>query len=621
MLVTAEQVLSYARCLYNRGDIVEWRAIGGGRVESGWVLAEELSKQVDMFSGHNQSGLNIYVGANPRSEAGKRSDANVKTFQTVFVDFDHMDNRDGESLDEQACSRIENAGLPAPTLRVFSGHGIHAYWRLLTALSPEQWVDTQERLIATLDTDRVIKNPERIMRLPGFRNVKDPTKPVDCFVLSADPKHVVDVSDLLDHCKSVTVQPAACRPKVLGRPPMLEAYGRAMLYAAKWQPCSEGERNSEAYRHACQLVNDFSLGEDDAWGIVSGWNQTNVPPLPESELRKAFDDAKKYAKRVPGSKLVETRSPQRRIPMPATSPIVDPASELGDLIESQIDGRYTNIAWPWPVLTDMGQCLTPQTRTVLVGGAGASKSLAVLQAVAMWVESGIKCAVLELERSRDFHLARVLAQRVGVADLTKPKWVRENAETARRYFADHREYLNLIGGAIHTVPRTFTVDHAAEWAEARIADGCRVIVLDPVTALTRGKDCWADDEQFVSRLEKAARGSGTSVVCVTHPKKGGSSLPDIDNLAGGAAWSRFPDAVIWLESHDMRVSTIRTVCGTDEQEYNRTVWLLKTRSGDGEHLRLAYRFQTGKAQRDTGALTLTELGVVMKTKKKGHGSE
>ena len=43
--------------------------------------------------------------------------------------------------------------------------------------------------------------------------------------------------------------------------------------------------------------------------------------------------------------------------------------------------------------------------------------------------------------------------------------------------------------------------------------------------------------------------------------------------------------------------------------------LLKTRSGEGEHLRLAYRFETGKHEQDIGALTLRELGILVKTKK------
>jgi hypothetical protein len=288
---------------------------------------------------------------------------------------------------------------------------------------------------------------------------------------------------------------------------------------------------------------------------------------------------------------------------------------LWGLLESQMSGKYVNLDWPWPMLTNFGQCLTPATRTILVGGTGASKSLAILQALRYWVENGIKCAVLELERGRDFHLSRALAQKVGIADLTKSKWVKENPVLTTKAWHDNKDFLDQMGKSIHTIDRTFTIVHAAEWVERQVAEGCRIIVVDPVTALSRGKESWIEDEAFISRIEKASRASGASLICVTHPKKGFTHSPDIDNIAGGAAWARFPDAVLWLESHEPKTSKIRTDLGSCEYTHNRTLWLLKTRSGEGEHVRLAYQFQTGKEEFDSGALILKEFGPIMKTKK------
>lgn len=608
--MSESEILRFARCLYSRGDIVEWRAIKGKRVESGYCRAEELHTLADALTAHNLNGLNIYVGINPRKAVGVKGDENVATFRALFVDFDGLD--ESKDYDAQAMGRIEAAGLPTPTMRVFSGHGVHAYWRLRAPIPPAEWVEAQERLIATLGTDRVIKNPERIMRLPGFENVKAET-PAPCFTIDEDRNRVHDIADVLEPCVA-RPQPASKPPAAPRQTGEMVAKARAMLFAAKWEACGEGERNSAAFRHAAQMLRDFNLSEDDAWGILTGWNGSNLPPLDEAELKSAFESAKKHAKGVAGSKLNEPLPSRQPTPLPATAAVADPASELGDLIEAQIDGRYVNLPWLGSWLTDLGQCLTPGTRTVLVGGTGASKSLAVLQALAQWLDLGVNVAVLELERGRDFHLARVLAQRAGIADLTKPAWVKQNPEKVRALFQEHREYLNRMGEAIHTVPRQFTIVQAAEWVEQRAAEGCKIIVLDPVTALMRGKESWADDEQFLARIEKAARTSGASLICVTHPKKGGTNMPDIDNLAGGAAWARFPDAVIWLESHDTKLSVVKTVCGTDEQMHNRTLHLLKTRSGEGEHLRLAYRFQTGKDDSDNGALTLRELGIVIKKK-------
>lgn len=629
----SDEILAFARCLYSKGDIVEWRAIKTPSVESGYCLAEELKDQEAILDKLNAAGMNIYVGANPRREKWLKGDASVDICRTIFVDFDGLD--DTKDYDMQALDRIRQAGLPMPTMRVFSGHGVHCYWRLLAKTTPIEWSEAQARMIATLGSDRTIKNPERIMRLPGFENVKQEQK-APCFILDADCKKVCDITDLLDHCVAeIPPVPDSPTPVMTQKYPLLETKARAMLYAAKWPGCVEGERNNTAYLHACQMVNDFKVPEDETLDILKQWNAYNTPPLPDAELLTSLKSAVKGAKNPPGCKLADrprksmfvapacsgaTTSEaggQVKSSVPETRSGEEPSTELWGLLESQMSGAYTNLSWPWEKLTEFGQCLTPATRTIIVGGTGGSKSLAILQALRLWVNDKIKCAVLELERGRDFHLARVLAQQAGIAELTKPKWVKANPDVATQLFQEHKDYLDKMGKAIHTVDRTFTIVQAAEWVEKQVAEGCRIIVLDPVTALTRGKESWLDDEMFISRIEKASRSSGASLICVTHPKKGGTSSPDVDNIAGGAAWARFPDAVIWLESHEPKVSKIRADCGTDEQTHNRTVWLLKTRSGEGEHVRLAYRFQTGKEESDTGALTLKELGIIVKGKKNG----
>lgn len=381
-MTTAEQIQQYVDCLYESGDMVEWRAIGGDRkrTEQGWVSANALPARAQTLARLNSQGLNIYVGANPRKAAGLTGDANVPLCRALFVDFDHLDVGDGLSHDELACERIEKAGLPAPTLRVFSGHGIHAYWRLMEPMQSAYWTAIQERMILALDTDRVIKNPERIMRLAGFVNIKDAGKPVDCFVIEVDATRRYELAVIEAHL-----------PQVLGpdpKPPTLtilrpdgyaERKARGVLYAAKCPGCSQGERNGTAFRHAAQMLRDFELSEADAWEIVASWNTRNDPPLDDGELRQAFNDAKKYGKGITGSKAASTKLPRQRAPLPDTTPPKDPASEAGSLIEAEIDGSFTNVEWPWPALTDLAQCLTPGARTLFVGGIGDQLRVFVLQ--------------------------------------------------------------------------------------------------------------------------------------------------------------------------------------------------------------------------------------------------
>ena len=137
----------------------------------------------------------------------------------------------------------------------FSGHGVQCYWRLSEPVTPDDWRALQVRLNALLGSDSTIQNPERIMRVPGFANVKDPDKPADCFIVQADPETVYPVDEIERTLPQLpTKEPPA--PLVKSAVPVgaKEAKARAVLYAAKWERCGEGERNQQAFRHAAQML-------------------------------------------------------------------------------------------------------------------------------------------------------------------------------------------------------------------------------------------------------------------------------------------------------------------------------------------------------------------------------
>ncbi len=181
-----EQVERYRDCIFEWGDIVEVRAVaGGGRVRKFWRTAQDLPGLVHELERLNRQGYNIYVGPNQRKGEGLSGNENVAVCRCLFGDFDKIEPGDGCGIWEFVEPRIEATGLPMPTLAVFSGHGAHAYWRLTEALKPAEWAGLQSRLIATLESDPACKNPERVMRLPGFLNVKK-VPHADCFIMFAE---------------------------------------------------------------------------------------------------------------------------------------------------------------------------------------------------------------------------------------------------------------------------------------------------------------------------------------------------------------------------------------------------------------------------------------------------
>ena len=597
-----DQLKLYAPCVYRPDDWVEVRCIRKKKVSKEWVQARDLLKPLARLDRQNRSGWNIYGGPNTRKDANLSGDENVLLCRCLFVDFDHIEAGDGMSPSDTVLAIIEDKGLPGPTLVVFSGHGVHCYWRLKEPLRPAEWRGIQERLNSHLGSDPTIKNPERIMRLRLMPNHKDL-----CFANRDIVYELGQIADALPAlAKSEPAKPASA-PRPDG---YAQRKARAVLYAAKWPGCGEGHRNATAYRHSAQLLRDFMLYDVDAWEILREWNAGNTPPLPEEELRSAFQDAKKYGNRPEGSKAEGTAPPARAKAVTVQQEkAARPSDELNGLLQAQMEGRYTNVAWPWPILTDVGQFLTPGTRTLIVGGIGGSKSLLVLQGLAQWRTAGVSVAILELERKREFHLARILAQRSGCAAVTKCSWVQEHPDETQALFTEHRDTIDTLGVSIHTVPQQWYSAEACDWLQQRGDAGDKIIVIDPITSLARGREPWRDDDTFMARADKIASEYDAALIFVTHAKKGASHMPDLDSLAGSTAWARFADGVLWLEAHDRKVSAVSTCVGRDQHEHNRTIHLLKTRSGEGMGFRIAYDFSVPEG------LILHELGTVVRKSK------
>jgi len=285
-----------------------------------------------------------------------------------------------------------------------------------------------------------------------------------------------------------------------------------------------------------------------------------------------------------------------------------PAAEVGELIEDTIAGRRRAIEWPWPMLSRLTRALLPGTLTVVCGDPGARKSLMLLQAAAYWHERGIKIALYELEEDRRFHLLRVLAQRARLADLTNDKWIRRNPDASRAAWREHCDFLDSFGRRLYVCPdEEVTIGGLGAWIDARAADGSEIICVDPITASTKGRESWTDDLRFVTGAKRAARRHGCRIVLITHPRKGRQKAIGLDELAGGAAYTRFSQTVLWLERLDSpRACTVQTPVGsTTFDAVDSNLRIAKARNGPGAGRHLACTF-------DGGTLLLHEHGVLVK---------
>lgn len=174
------QLREFVDAIFEPNDVVEVRALHDDKpTVQKWLAASDLPRLASGLGELNKAGFNIYVGANPRKAPGGSHNADVACARTFFVDFD------GLTL-EEVRRRIDEAALPTLSMIVNSGHGFHCYWLLDEPLIDlDLWSRYQQALINELGSDPCIKDAARIMRLPGFLNVKG--DPVVCDIIDCDP--------------------------------------------------------------------------------------------------------------------------------------------------------------------------------------------------------------------------------------------------------------------------------------------------------------------------------------------------------------------------------------------------------------------------------------------------
>lgn len=190
-----DESLRLLSCLFEPDDLIEFVSIPSGRFRE-WVHLDAIPDAIEALWKASATD-NAFFGANPRSTRGGEI-RHVAFARSLFVDFDRsISGAKGCSFDH-AMQRIGDANLPTPTAIVSTGSGVHAYWRLDGKFSDlDAWRRRQRALIRKLDTDGGIHNPNRLMRLPGFRNIKYDHRPL-ASLLDADPARVYGIEEFPD---------------------------------------------------------------------------------------------------------------------------------------------------------------------------------------------------------------------------------------------------------------------------------------------------------------------------------------------------------------------------------------------------------------------------------------
>lgn len=327
-----------------------------------------------------------------------------------------------------------------------------------------------------------------------------------------------------------------------------DSYSRCVTFLAECPPSISGQNgHDKALRAACECFR-FGLSDSDAHRAMTWWSdaKSGGEPWNEKEISHKLKSAraKVLADGEFGSRLNGHWIPWEKSGDGAACAV---ATRIGAIR----DGSYRAAPWVWPVMTRMTQSLTPGSVTLICGSPGSGKSYFMLDACLGWLELGVSFAIFELEDDRTYHLMRALAVLARDSHFADLDWVRVHHEKVIEQQREFSSTLDALGKAMTDAPdKRVTLPKLADWYES-VAGAVRVAVIDPVTAASAGEKRWLEDGAFMERVKTISRKTGTSLVLVTHPRVGGHRKSiTLDDLAGGADYSRFAHTVMVLAPYD-----------------------------------------------------------------------
>lgn len=618
---TQEQLSQYASLVWASGDLVEVRCIHADR-ESGkapsslWVRASDLPLRNEHLEALNGDGYGIYAGLLPRKAEGGRLDMDALPGRVVWADFDGVDPR-------EAWRMATDKGMPKPTMVVNSGHGTHLYWTLDNPAEPLPLAALVGDVAARIGSDRTVKNPSRILRLPGFTNTKPPAAP--CVLVYVDDSGIRYDFDELRRLvpKAAPVQPPA--PAAVPVPTGSREIDRARAYLEKIEHAAQGNRNASAFRVACVLRNDYALPESVAWALLCDWNLGNTPPLGEPELRATFESGFKYAKQPRGGKLnAERPMPPCTPSAPAPAiPTTDDEDDLSDMrreLDAQRTGERRTLSLPWSRLSHLSHALKPGTVCIVAGPPCTGKSFFAAHIATAVHAAEVPWRYLPLEDrkvdfkwrllamlARDYRMIDDDAEHAGLRADTLDRYASTLADIAPHVCENprlgHRDEQGKM--VVPPLPHQSVID----WMGQAFMSGARVVFVDPISQIEFDqREQWKAEGDFMRSTIALVNEWGGTVVFVAHTaKRGGksASLPlTLEDIQGSAMFGRLCHTAILLDAHDLKESAVMRTGGlTEVVEHNRTVLIAKARNAQGTRQRLAFR------QSDT-APEFEELGVI-----------
>lgn len=254
-----------------------------------------ISRQLEHF---NRTQVeNIHHGVNPRFRKPRKhgTNADVSHYVALWVDVDFHGNEEAIRMAFfDTVKDLQSRDL-FPSVIVESGRGLHGYW-LFDRPYP---VAEARPVCAGIQDYFKISDPvhdqRRILRMPGFLNLKDPKDPKWCKIFDATWARysiarfkdfaIQDLKKSSEDLELEQEEKERSRISTSSRDPRIEQIKEGVDESGG----PYGGRHNSAVAmagHYCAKLKTKKL----ALYAVTDWNKKNKPPLPDDEIEKIVDD-------------------------------------------------------------------------------------------------------------------------------------------------------------------------------------------------------------------------------------------------------------------------------------------------------------------------------------------
>lgn len=256
---------AYVTALTGHPDtVMDWRAINDtDKGVAAHTMRGSIREMFNTLQQYNQGGWGIFVCINAMDGQGREL-ANVQHIRTHALDLDN-------TLTSAANYERAIAAYPQPHFAVQSSpNKFHLYWLVEPYTGNEFYTIQQRKLAQMYDGDKMIIDPTRVLRVPGFYHLKDAAHLVTCWSINTGPRWpVTALSDSLAHVNVIN-HVGARAP--LGDPEMQAPSLDWLKFALHLLNPNELDRQEWMSISAAFKQSGWSLAnEQTLLGIWQGW--------------------------------------------------------------------------------------------------------------------------------------------------------------------------------------------------------------------------------------------------------------------------------------------------------------------------------------------------------------